>query len=202
MVSIWPKPDDYNSFASLVRENNFEGRLPVFYFFQTLPMMLRYLGRLVVDTSHERERIRLQIDVVLEALQQVLMHVVQTHRPSIFAVILRALHESSHIAQMVELKTDAHCSPLIPLDVLQSYRSVLMSIGAVGSLLQFQVTFIKLPRETWGQHDPMKLVKMLHEDLDVLAKLFWVIPKQYAGPHEIRRRSSGTSSEDEKRLTF
>ncbi|KAI0700360.1 hypothetical protein C8T65DRAFT_284596 [Cerioporus squamosus] len=203
LVSTWPHLDTPGQHSSLIRYIDPKGLPLVFSYLQTFPMFIRYLGRLVVETSHEIERIQLQIDLVLDALQSFLVHVALTADLSNLGIILWALRRSNHIGQMVSLKTDAVCSPLIPPDILESYQDVLTNIRAVATTYEFQ-TFFKKNVEKLdricsmdpGESGPVMLastlledVEVLQGDLNVLEKFFWMLPLQLSGPGRRRRLS-------------
>ena len=195
-MSIWPNPYTAGQYASLIRNKDPKGLPLVFSYFQTLPMFIRYLGRLVVHTTHEMERLQLQIDNLLDTLQRFLVHVALTEDLSNLAIVLWTLRRSRHIDQMLSLKTDAKCSPLIPIDVLDSYQDVLANIKAVATVDTFQ-TFFKKHADRLDrifntnieerESDPVRLANTLQGDLNVLEKFFWMLPWQVNG--EPKKRS-------------
>ncbi|TFK87484.1 hypothetical protein K466DRAFT_599438 [Polyporus arcularius HHB13444] len=204
LVSTWPSPNTPGQYSSLIRNQDPKGLPLVFSYLRTYPMLLRYLGRLVVETPHEIERIRLQIDIVLDSLHGFLVHVALTEDLSNLGVILWALRRSDHIAHMVSLKTDASCSPLIPPDILESYQDVLTNIRAVATMDRFEMFFKKnverldrIDITDLGDSGPIKLASTLQEDLqalqgdlNVLEKFFWMLPSQLTGTGR-RRWPSG-----------
>lgn len=187
VVSIIPSPKTGREYAALIRSQDPRGSPLVFSYFEVLPMLIRYLARLVIDSPHDKERVELQIDAMLDTLQGFLVHVAWTEDLSNLGTILLAFRSSGHIAQMVSLKTDAKCSPLVPPDIVEAYQDVLKYIGAAVTGKAFQAQFkrrleiLKLQPTMLGSRDPLRLVGMLQDDLDVLAKLFWMLPWQHNG---------------------
>ncbi|RPD62272.1 hypothetical protein L226DRAFT_337195 [Lentinus tigrinus ALCF2SS1-7] len=187
LVSTWPNPYSAGQYASLIRNKDPKGLPLVLSYFQALPMLIRYLGRLVVDGPHEMERVQLQIDILLNTLQRFLMHVALTEDLSNLAIVLWTLRRSRHVEQMLSLKTDARCSPLVPLDILESYQDVLANIRAVATVDTFQAFFKKhvdrLDRILNTnledrESDPVTLANTLQGELNVLEKFFWMLPWQ------------------------
>ncbi|KAI0712033.1 hypothetical protein C8Q76DRAFT_475776 [Earliella scabrosa] len=196
LVSILPSPQTSKDFAVLIRTRDPKNIPLVFSYFQVLPQLVRYLARLVPNSPHDKERVQLQIDTVFDTLQAFLMYVALTEDLSNLGIILWALRSSTHIAQMVSLKTDAICSPLVPSDIVESYQDVLKSIGAAATTKTFQMYFKrhldKLPCATLGGRDALKLISTLQDDLDVLAKLHWMLPWQNTSRR--RRTANGSTA--------
>ncbi|KAM5530576.1 hypothetical protein V8D89_015770 [Ganoderma adspersum] len=190
LVSIYPNPKTGKQFASLIRNKDPEGRPMVYSYLLTLPTLVRYLARLVVDSPYETERIQLHIDAMFHTLQSFLMHIAWTQDLSNLSIVLWALSRSRHVAQVVALKTDAYCSPLVPRDVVETYQDVLSNINSSVPTKAFQMYFKRhvdrLTTANLGTKDPVELVHMLQDDVDVLAKLFQINLSHLSGRPDVR----------------
>ena len=166
----------------------------MYSYLHTVPALVRYLARLVVTSPHDQLRVQLQVDAVFTALQSFLVHAALTEDRSNLATVLWALRRSNHLTQIVALKTDAQCSPLVPHDVVELYSDVLDAIeDAARDSSAFRTYFgrhlDKFTTANLGSSDPVALVKMLQEDLGVLKRLFWMVPWQLSA----RRRERAAS---------
>ncbi|KAI0755090.1 hypothetical protein C8Q80DRAFT_1117583 [Daedaleopsis nitida] len=192
IVSILPNPQSPRACAALMPSRDPRGVPLVLSYLQIVPSLVRYFARLVIDTPHDTERIQLQVDTMLNSLESFLSHVALTEDLSNLAIILWALRSSSHIAQLVSLKTDAKCSPLIPNDIVDSYQDVLANLRSAATNKAFQMYFKrhldKLPSTNLGERDPVRLIGLVQDDLDVFARLFWMLPWQSVAR---RRRRDG-----------
>ena len=162
----------------------------VYSYLLTLPTLVRYLARLVVDSPHETERIQLHIDAMFHTLQSFLMHIAWTQDLSNLSITLWALARSRHVAQMVALKTDAYCSPLVQRDIVETYQDVLSNINSSVTTKAFQMYFKRhldrLTTANLGTKDPAEIGTMLQNDVDVLAKLFQINLSHLSGRPDVR----------------
>ncbi|TBU31809.1 hypothetical protein BD311DRAFT_775780 [Dichomitus squalens] len=166
LVSILPNPKSGRQFAALIRRKDPEGLPLIHSYLLTMPMLVRYLARLVVDSPHETERVQLHIDAMFHTLQAFLMHIAWTQDLSNLSTALWALRRTRHIAQI-------------------TYQDVLSNINFVVSGKVFQMHFKRrLDRFTTanlGSKDASELATMLQDDIDVLAKLFQIDPFHLTG---------------------
>lgn len=189
-MSIYPNPKTGKQFASLIRNKDPEGLPMVYSYLLSLPNLVRFLARLVVESPHETERIQLHIDAMFHTFQSFLMHIAWTQDLSNLSIALWALCRTHHVAQVVALKTDAYCSPLVPREIVETYQDVISNVNSAATTKAFQMYFKRnlnrLGAANLSNKSPAELATTLQDDVDMLAKLFQIDPSHLIGRPDVR----------------
>ncbi|KAH9931663.1 uncharacterized protein BXZ73DRAFT_47105 [Epithele typhae] len=186
ILTVLPRPENGTQFTALTRPGPDD--LPLAYaYLLAVPRLVRFLAQLPVGADpHAQVRVHMHIDAVFHALQCFLLHASLSENVAALATTLWALRAARHLEQVVALKTDARCSPLVPPDLVELYADAL---DAIQSAVQRSGTGFAA---YFGRHrpglvgggprglrvEPAGLVESLRSDLGVLRRLFFMVPWQ------------------------